>query len=155
MKKDAPEKTTAGEPRPPLRLARLARQIYEAAQARVYAGLAGEGFPEIRPAHSAIFRNIDPKGSRASDLAQRAGITKQSVAYLIDGLVAEGFVEILPDPEDGRARLARLTQRGRAAYAALTRLSEAVDRDLAASLPEGRLEVLREDLAAIVRQLGG
>jgi DNA-binding MarR family transcriptional regulator len=137
-----------------LRIARLARQIYEGAQARVYAGLTGEGFPEIRPAHSAIFRNIDPTGTRASDLAQRAGITKQSVAYLVEGLETDGFVESVPDPEDGRARLIRLTARGRAAFAALVRLSEAVDAEFGAVLPEGRLEVLRSDLAAIAAHIG-
>lgn len=148
---DAPS-ATAGS-RGGLRIARLARQIYEGAQVRVYAGLAGEGFPEIRPAHSAIFRNIDPAGTRASELAQRAGITKQSVAYLVDGLETDGFVETVPDPEDGRARLVRLTGRGRAAFAALVRLSEAVDADLLSVLPEGRLEQLRADLAAIVARL--
>jgi len=139
---------------PTLRIARLARLIYEGAQARVYAGLAGEGFPEIRPAHSAVFRHIDPEGTRASEIAQRAGITKQSVAYLVEGLEADGFSETVPDPVDGRARLVRLTRRGQAAFAALVRLSEAVDADLMSSLPAGRLELLRTDLAAIVRQLG-
>ncbi len=136
-----------------LRVARLSRLIYEAALERVYGGLAGEGFPEIRPAHSAIFRNINPEGSRASDLAQRAGITKQSVAYLIEGLEKEGFVETLPDPEDGRARLVRLTRRGRAALSALNRLSDAMDRDLESALPAGRMEMLRQDLAALVAHL--
>lgn len=137
-----------------LRIARLSRRIYEAALSRIYGGLAGEGFPEIRPAHSVIFRHIDPQGTRPSDLAQRAGITKQSVAYLIDGLERDGFVETVPDPNDGRARLVRLTDRGRAAHAALIRLSEQLDADLAGALPDGRrIEQLREDLAAIVRRL--
>lgn len=153
MTKNAPSESRAGERPAPLRIARLAREIYEAAQARVYGGLAGEGFAEIRPAHSAVFRNIDPEGTRASDLAQRAGITKQSVAYLVEGLEADGFVETVPDPADGRARLVRLTRRGHAAYAALVRLSEAVDADLTSVLPEGRLELIRRDLAAIVRRL--
>lgn len=139
----------------PLRIARLSRLIYESAQDRIYARLAGEGFPEIRPAHSAVFRNIDPQGTRASDLAQRAGITKQSVAYLVEGLESEGFLETIADPADGRARLIRLTRKGQAAYAALVRLSEAVDAELTAVLPEGRLEALRDDLTAVVRHLGG
>ena len=101
-----------------------------------------------------MFRHIDPEGTRASEIAQRAGITKQSVAYLVEGLEADGFSETVPDPVDGRARLVRLTRRGQAAFAALVRLSEAVDADLMSSLPAGRLELLRTDLAAIVRQLG-
>lgn len=138
-----------------LRVARMARLIYEAALERVYGGMVGQGFPEVRPAHSAIFRNIDPAGSRASDLAQRAGITKQSVAYLIEGLEKDGLLETLPDPEDGRARLVRLTPRGQAALETLNRLSEAMDSELAAALPEGRMEMLRQDLATLVEHLRG
>ncbi|MBD3771293.1 MAG: winged helix-turn-helix transcriptional regulator [Rhodobacterales bacterium] len=153
-KKSAPEAKSSGG-RQPLRLIRIARLIYEAGQARVYGGLAGEGFPEIRPAHSAVFRHIDPLGTRASDLALRAGITKQSIAYLVEGLEADGFLETVPDPADGRARLVRLTARGRAAYATLERLSENLDAELSGILPAGRLDLVREDLAAIVNHLAG
>jgi DNA-binding MarR family transcriptional regulator len=137
-------------PAAPTRIIRLARLIYEAAQARVYAGLAGEGFPEIRPAHSVIFRNIAPEGSRASDLAQRAGITKQSVSYLIETLEADGFAETIPDPTDGRARLVRLTRRGNAALATLNRLSDAVEAECIEGLPESRIRALRADLEQIM-----
>jgi hypothetical protein len=41
-----------------------------------YASLAEKGFPEIRPAHSAVFRNISPGDSRLTDLADQAGMTK-------------------------------------------------------------------------------
>jgi DNA-binding MarR family transcriptional regulator len=134
------------------RLIRLARLIYEAAQVRVYAGLAGEGFPEIRPAHSAVFRHIQPDGSRASELAQQAGITKQSMAYLVDSLATDGYLESLPDPTDGRARLVRLTTRGRKALSALERLSEALEREITQHLPTGQIEALKADLETIVAQ---
>jgi DNA-binding MarR family transcriptional regulator len=61
----------------------------------------------------------------------------------------------VPDPADGRARLVRLTARGRAAYATLERLSEDLDAELSGILPEGRLELVREDLAVIVNHLAG
>lgn len=137
----------------PARVIRLARLIYEAAQAKVYAGLAGEGFPEIRPAHSAIFRNIDPEGSRASDLAQKVGITKQSVAYLIESLADDGLLESIPDPSDGRARLIRLTQRGNLAIAALNRLSNAAEEEFTACLPPERVSQMRDDLARMIAHL--
>jgi DNA-binding MarR family transcriptional regulator len=148
--KDSPTQDMSTKSAEPMRIIRLARLIYEGAQTKVYAGLSGEGFPEIRPAHSAIFRNIKPEGSRASELAHKAGITKQSVSYLIETLSADGFVEIIPDPSDGRARLVRLTRRGNGALAALNRLSQAAEADFMACLSADRARALRSDLERII-----
>lgn len=145
----------AAEAGTPSRIIRLARLIYEAAQERVYGGIAGEGFPEIRPAHSVIFRNIAPEGSRASDLAQRAGITKQSVSYLIETLEADGYAETIADPTDGRARLVRLTRKGNAAMDALNRLSDAAEADFTRGLPEGRVAEMRADLERMIAAARG
>ena len=38
-----------------------------------------------------------------SELAERAHLTKQSMAYLVEALAQSGYVTIAPDPEDGRA----------------------------------------------------
>jgi hypothetical protein len=44
--------------------------------------MAEAGFPDIRPAHSNLFRNMTEGGSRVSELAERAQMTKQSMGYL-------------------------------------------------------------------------
>jgi DNA-binding MarR family transcriptional regulator len=95
----------------------------DALRARVYSALAEVGFPDIRPAHSRLLRNLSENGSRVSELAERAQMTKQSMAYLADHLAAAGYVKIAPDPSDGRAKLVWLTARGRAASEALIQLS--------------------------------
>lgn len=124
-------------------LGALLRLPYEALQARVYAGLAARGFAEIRPAHSAVFRHIAPGGSRLTDLAARAGMTKQSMAYLVDSLERDGFLSVLPDPADGRARLVRLTARGRKVWDALLALSAEAEAAIAAHLGEDRFRAFR------------
>lgn len=112
----------------------LLRRPYEQLQARVYGGLAARGFPDIRPAHSAVFRHIAAGGSRLTDLAARAGMTKQSMAYLVESLERDGFLTTGPDPSDGRARLVRLTARGRRVWDALIALSEEAEAALAARI---------------------
>jgi DNA-binding MarR family transcriptional regulator len=78
------------------------------------ARLAAAGYPDIRPADSRAFENLDPGGTRLTELAARAQMTHQSMGELVTGLVARGYLERRPDPSDRRARLVALTPRGRA-----------------------------------------
>ena len=77
------------------------------------ARLAAAGFSEVRPAHGRVFENLDPQGTRLSDLAARAQMTHQSMSELVRALEAAGYVERRPDPTDGRAKLVCLTPLGR------------------------------------------
>lgn len=134
-------------------LGALLRLPYEALQREVYGGLAARGFPEIRPAHSAVFRNIAPGGSRLSALAERAGMTKQSMAYLVDGLEAAGHVASAADPADGRARIVRLTPKGEKVLAALLDLGAAAEARLAERIGAKRAAKLRRALEEWVAAL--
>jgi DNA-binding MarR family transcriptional regulator len=134
-------------------LGALLRLPYEALQGRVYGGLAAAGFPDIRAAHSSVFRHIRPEGSRVTDLAERAQMTKQSMAYLVDSLAASGYAELLPDPLDGRAKRVRLTARGEAVLATLLRLSAEAEADIASLLGSTRASQLRGLLEAWVDAL--
>jgi DNA-binding MarR family transcriptional regulator len=77
------------------------------------ARLAAAGFANFRAAHGRVFENLDPHGTRLSDLAARAQMTHQSMSELVAGLESAGYVERVADPADGRARLICLTPLGR------------------------------------------
>jgi len=79
---------------------------------RVSAALRQQGFTDYRPTYQVIFQWCKPEGSRLTELAERAGITKQSMGELIDAMEQRGYVERIPDPTDGRATLIRRTERG-------------------------------------------
>lgn len=135
-------------------LGALLRLTYEAMQREVYGALAARGFPDIRPAHSAVFRHIGPNGTRLTALAERAGMTKQSMAYLVDDLQAAGHLRSVPDPSDGRARIVRLTERGQAVLAALLALSVEAEARVAERIGERRAGRLRRALEHWVAALG-
>jgi DNA-binding MarR family transcriptional regulator len=78
-------------------------------------GLHAAGYSDHTAAHHPIFENIDPDGTRLTVLALRTGLTHQAVGELIDALERRGYVERVPDSSDGRARLVRLTKKGRGA----------------------------------------
>lgn len=70
------------------------------------------GYTGARSAHNAVFATLSREGSRTSDLAVRAGITKQSMGEVVRELVAMGLLEMKTDPTDGRAKLVTYTERG-------------------------------------------
>ncbi len=126
----------------------------DALRARVYSALAEVGLPDIRPAHSRLFRNLAENGSRVSDLAEGAQMTKQSMAYLADCLAAAGYVKIEPDPADGRAKLAPLAARGRAASEALIQLSADNKAAFARVIGAEEMRELRRLLELFVDRFG-
>ncbi len=136
------------------RLAQLFRRAYDQMRTRVYREAREEGFADLRPAHSSLLRNIDPEGSRVVDLAERAGMTKQSMAYLTERLAKLGYVEIGPDPDDGRAKRVILTERGRGAVMTLANRSLQIEADLAQALGEDELAHLHRIMRQLLGTLG-
>lgn len=132
----------------------MLRLVEETARAQVYARMIQLGFADIRPAHSSLFRNIAADGSRVSDLADRAQMTKQSMGYLADNLAAAGYVTLEPDPTDGRAKLVRLSDKGRAAWEALVKLSGEVEAEFADLIGREEMTQLRRLLEALTDRLG-
>src|SRR5436305_2088060 len=110
------------------------------------------GYTDIRPGHGCVFGTIDPEGSRLTDLAHRANMTKQSVGEAASDLEKRGYVERVPDPDDGRAKIIRLTDRGREAQAIGRRLIDEVEREWAESFGDERVTMLREALEAITAE---
>jgi DNA-binding MarR family transcriptional regulator len=88
---------------------------HRAMEARVLAALAEAGFDDLTPAQGRIAARIGPDGTRLTDLAAQALVTKQTAGSIVDALARSGYVERVPDPTDARARLVRMAERGLAA----------------------------------------
>jgi DNA-binding MarR family transcriptional regulator len=125
-------------------LGALLRLPYQRLSRLVYGELAESGFADIRPAHGAVFQNISPDGSRVTEMAERARMTKQSMGYLVDALTERGYVTLTPDPTDGRANLVCLTPRGEAFVAAAMALSAQIEADAAAEIGTEEMARLRD-----------
>src|SRR6476661_9371320 len=76
---------------------------------RIVDGVVGAGYPQ-KPAHSAVFAQISPEGSRLTDLARGANMSPQAMGELVDELESLGYVERRPHPADRRAKLITLTK---------------------------------------------
>ena len=95
----------------------LLREPYRIGSELLHERFAERGHPEVRTPHGNVFPFLDDAGTRVSVLAERAQITKQSMAELVAHLERYGYVERIPDPGDRRAKLVRATARGRELYA--------------------------------------
>ncbi len=111
--------------------------------AALNARLRERGYPDVRLAHSALFAHIDPEGTRSSELAERAGMTKQGMGQLVADLEKKGYVERVEDPEDGRARVVRLTKKGWRHVRDAREIIGEIEEAYARRLGDGRLETLR------------
>ncbi|MDT7537520.1 MAG: hypothetical protein QOI82_1105 [Actinomycetota bacterium] len=147
---DGAQRSGPAEDAPP-NLGILLRAPFQEVVRRVSAELAAAGFDDLRPAHTVVFQHIAPEGSRLTDLAERAQITKQSMGYLVDYLEQCGYLERRPDPSDRRAALVCLTDRGWAQiHAAMSTISR-VEREWTRALGKQRMQQLRELLTELGR----
>jgi DNA-binding MarR family transcriptional regulator len=107
-----------------LNLGLLCYIAYRATETRVFEALTAAGFDDITTAQGRVFARIGPGGSRLTQLAEQAQVTKQTAGFLVDQLERAGYVRRVPDPADARARLVQIAPRGQAAVA-VARAAEA------------------------------
>jgi DNA-binding MarR family transcriptional regulator len=113
--------------------------------------LAERGYTDVRAGHAAVFMNIDRRwGTRLTELARRARMTKQGMMLLVDELEERGYVRRVPDSEDGRAKVVRLTAHGRRCVAEARRAVTAVETRARRLLGERRYEALRSSLWLLI-----
>jgi DNA-binding MarR family transcriptional regulator len=134
----------------------MLRVVWQWVRDQLYAGVVAAGFDDLNAAHVGLWRYPGLEGVRPSQLADRVGITKQSVNDLLRHLEGHGYLLRVPDSADGRARVIRLTPKGRRieqtiyaeAGAAQLRIAEILGPRRFAQL-HGSLELLTEQLAAL------
>ena len=114
-------------------------------------GVVGAGFPQ-KPAHSAVFAQIVPEGSRLTDLARGANMSPQAMGELVDELERLEYVVRRPDPTDRRAKLIVLTPKGRDCIAAGMATIDGIEQQLTELLGERGHRELRRLLTKVLAQ---
>lgn len=134
-------------------LGAMLRIPFQATVARISEGLSAQGYTDLRPAHFAVFQHLTPTGSRITELAEQAQITKQSMSALVNHVETCGYVEYVSDPEDGRAKIVRLTARGWALDTAARAIMQATEAEWASKIGAERFEQLKQTLRELVAAL--
>ena len=130
---------------PPRPLPSVLAQVKNLAVQDMFGRMAAEGFADVREGHGCVFGFIDlERGSRLTDLAERSRLTKQAVGEAVAELERKGYLERVPDPEDGRAKIIKLTPRGVEAAHTGRRLFAEIENEWAERYGEERVASLRE-----------
>lgn len=108
------------------------------------------GFSAVTEVHLTLFRNLDLGGTRLTEIASRARMTKQAMAELVDKAEEFGFVARQPDPGDGRAKIVVFTPAGLRLLDQQRRGIGAAERRMAAVTDAGFVADLRAQLTAYV-----
>jgi len=122
--------------------------------ARVHQRLHSRGFTEITDSNSTVLKLLGPEGDRITELARKAGMTKQSMGYLVEQLEAASYVERVADPNDARAFVIRRTRKGWAYNQAAAEEVAKLQEEWTLLLGPAKMKALKSLLAELVAKLG-
>jgi DNA-binding MarR family transcriptional regulator len=116
---------------------------------RVLAALAEAGYRDLTPAQARLLMRVGRHGTRVTELAEAALVTKQTASHLVDQLERSGYVRRTPDPTDARARLVRLAERALTAKPLADAVVARVEQEWRAALGERRWAALEDALTRL------
>ena len=126
-------------------------EVKLAALEKVFSRLRDAGFDDVREGHGCVFGFIDlENGSRLTDLAEGSGLTKQAVGEAVAELERRGYLTRGACPDDRRAKIITVTDRGREAALTGRRLFAEIEHEWAAELGEDLVAGLREGAERII-----
>tara|TARA_R110002073_G_scaffold311550_3_gene482645 strand:- start:253 stop:750 length:498 start_codon:yes stop_codon:yes gene_type:complete len=109
-------------------------------------GLQEKGFKDIRSSHISLLRHIDSNGTRITDIAERAGITKQAVGQLIKICESLDLVSTTVDNLDRRAKIVAFTEYGRKLIAEQQTILSDIDDAIREKVGDKEFYELRDHL---------
>ena len=108
--------------------------------------LKERGHEGLGTTHTALLPHVDLEGTRATALAERAGMTKQAVGQVVRDLERQGYVQRQPDPTDSRATLVRFTEAGWRFLRDAGDVKREIEAEYGVALGEERMRLLRSAL---------
>ena len=97
--------------------------------------LQGKKITDITLSHLNVIRHLNPEGMKLIELARDAALTKQAISKICSNLSKKGYISIISNDIDARAKSVAFTKKG-------------------ARLIEVAIEITREMEAEYIEQLG-
>jgi DNA-binding MarR family transcriptional regulator len=128
-------------------IGRLLNNAVRRFEARVLELMSASGHDETRIAHVSLTRNLDVEGTRLTELARRASMSKQAMGELVDQCVELGLVDRVADPSDGRARIITFTAAGLSWLDAFRDAVDVAEQEMRAELGKATMDAILKGLA--------
>lgn len=111
--------------------------------------LQARGWPVVTRPQSMVMTNLVLGVRRPSDIARRLGVSRQAIHATLGQMIERGIVELVDDPENGRAKIVVTTAKGdamrRDAQHCMAILAEELGRRVGAGAFRQAAEVLARD----------
>lgn len=127
-------------------IGRLLNNAVRRFEGRVLELMSESGHDGTRIAHISLTRNLDIEGTRLTELARRASMSKQAMGELVDQCEGLGLVSRMVDPSDRRARIVAFTPAGVAWLDAFRAAVDLAEDEMRRELGDDALEVLAAGL---------
>lgn len=121
-------------------------------QKRALVAFADAGHDRLQAAHQAVLAHLRLSGTRLTELAERASMTKQAMGQLVDEVERLGYVERIPDASDGRAKIVRFTPSGLDLIKIGTEIGAGIHAEYAARIGKKKMNLLRALLEELHEQ---
>ena len=117
------------------------------------ASMQAHGITDINLGHFSVLPYVDEQGVRATVIATRSGISKQAVGKTLDDLKAKGYLMALPDPDDKRASLVRLSDKGLAMMQLALQATKEVEQHWSVLIGDESVAVLKSICGDLLMRL--
>jgi len=125
---------------------RLLNNAVRRFEARVLELMSAKGHVATRMAHIGLTRNLDVEGTRLTELARRASISKQAMGELVDQCAALKLVDRVVDPDDRRGRIVRFTPAGLTWLDAFSSAVDIAEKEMRTELGKATMDALLRGL---------
>lgn len=111
--------------------------------------LTQRGFKNTRPGHSMLLANLDLKGNSVTEVADRANMSKQSMARLAIELEEMKLITRRPSKADRRALILTFTAKGRSLVRETIAVADRIEESLSRDMGPGELAAVKRALRVI------
>ena len=110
---------------------------------RLGQALERAGIDDMRPSFGFVIRALAERDRTLTELAELLAVTKQAAIKVVDEMEARGFVDRRPDPDDRRAKVLALTEKGRRVRRTALTASRRMEAELRRDLDDAQVDALR------------
>jgi len=130
-------------------LGRLIDDLHYFFESQALNYLRNANYPMIKSADAHVMRTMRVEGSRITDMARQAGISKQAMSKLVAGFISHGFLAWSDDPNDKRNRIVSVTEAGRKLLSSGLSALRKAEKDVSDIIGEAETENFRNLLLKI------
>jgi DNA-binding MarR family transcriptional regulator len=131
-------------------IGRTILQAYRAFANQSVVKLRERGYEQINLAHTSLLANLDPDGTSIAVLAERAGMTKQSMRQLAIDLENKGYVKRMIDLQDKRAHPIAFTDTGWQLMQDVQEIKQQMQAESRSLLGEENMQILETGLTKLI-----